>query len=78
MPVSYLRKKLSPYMRVVSFVVLAALLILAGARVYSWQTYGPRSRLLTLVNPWNPVSETGFTARLVEAEEGFQVDRACA
>ena len=78
MPVSYLRKKLSPYMRVASVIVVAALLILAGARVYSWKTYGPHSRLLTLVNPWNPVSETGFSARLVEVEDGYQVDRVCA
>ena len=78
MPVSYLRKKLSPYMRVASIIVVAALLILAGVRVYTWKTYGPGSRLLTLVNPWNPVSETGFSARLVELEDGYQVDRICA
>ena len=78
MPVSYLSKRLSPYVRVAAIIVVAALLILAGARVQSWRTYGPRSRLLTLVNPWNPVSETGYTARLVEIEDGFQVDRACA
>ena len=78
MPVSYLSKRLSPYVRVAAIIVVAALLILAGARVQSWRSYGPRSRLLTLVNPWNPVSETGYTARLVEIEDGFQVDRACA
>ena len=78
MPVSYLSKRLSPYMRVASVVILAALLVIAGVRFWSWRSFGTRTRLLTLVNPWNPVSETGYSARLTEAEEGFQVDRACA
>jgi D-alanyl-D-alanine carboxypeptidase len=65
-------------MRVASVVILAALLVIAGVRFWSWRSFGTRTRLLTLVNPWNPVSETGYSARLTEAEEGFQVDRACA
>ena len=78
MPVTYLRKKLSPYVRVATIVVLAALAIFAGARVYSWNSAGIRPRLLTLVNAWNPVSETGYSARLTEAENGLQIDRVCA
>ena len=78
MPVSYLSKKLSPYVRVAAIIVVAALLVFAGLRFYSWRSYGARSRLITLVNPWNPVSETGFSARLVEAENGMRVDRSCA
>ena len=78
MPVSYLSKKLSPYVRVAAIIVVAALMVFAGLRFYSWRSYGARSRLITLVNPWNPVSETGFSARLVEAENGMRVDRSCA
>ena len=78
MPVSYLSKKLSPYVRVAAIIVVAALMVFAGLRFYSWRSYGARSRLITLVNPWNPVSETGFSARLVDAENGMRVDRSCA
>ena len=78
MPVSYLSKKLSPYVRVAAIIVVAALMVFAGLRFYSWRSYGARTRLTTLVNPWNPVSETGFSARLVEAENGMRVDRSCA
>ena len=35
-------------------------------------------RLLTLANPWNPVSETGYTYRSADTGEGVQADRACA
>lgn len=78
MPVSYLSRKLSPYARVATVVVLAVLMVFAGVRFFSWRTFGAQTRLITLVNPWNPVSETGYSARLTDAEEGFQIDRACA
>ena len=78
MPISYLSKKLSPYVRVASIIVVAALLLFAGLRFASWRSYGARTRLITLVNPWNPVSETGYSARLVDAEAGMRVDRSCA
>ena len=61
MPVSYLSKKLSPYVRVAAIIVVAALMAFAGLRFYSWRAYGARTRLITLVNPWNPVSETGYS-----------------
>ena len=77
MPVSYLSRKLSPYVRVAAAIVLAALVIFAGARVYSWRASGSNTRLITLVNAWNPVSETGYTAKLTETEHGYQIDRAC-
>ena len=58
MPVSYLSKKLSPYVRVAAIIVVAALMAFAGLRFYSWRAYGARTRLITLVNPWNPVWDT--------------------
>ena len=78
MPVSYLSKKAGPYLRVAAIIVIAALMIFAGLRFYSWQAFGTNTRLITLVNPWNPVSETGYSARLTETEGGHQIDRACA
>ncbi len=77
-PVSYLRRKLRPYAHVAAAVILVFFLVFAGIRFYSWQSLGESRRQLTLVNPWNPVSETGFTPRLVSVEDGFQADRSCA
>lgn len=78
MPASYLSRKLSPYVRAAAVIAVAALILFAGVRFYSWRSVVTRTRLTTLVNPWNPVSETGYSARLTEVENGFQVDRACA
>ena len=78
MPVSYLSKKASPYLRVAAIIVIAGLVIFTGVRFYSWQAFGTNTRLITLVNPWNPVSETGYSAKLTETEDGKQIDRACA
>ena len=47
-------------------------------RLYLWHSPGERTRLITLVNPWNPVSETGYNVKLTGTEDGYQVDRACA
>ena len=77
-PVSYLGRRLSPYVRVAMVIVLAALAVFTAIRIHSWNTFGERSRVLTLVNAWNPVSETGYTAKLTEVEDGFQMDKACA
>ena len=77
-PVSYLGRRLSPYVRVAMVIVLAALAVFTAIRIHSWSTFGERSRILTLVNAWNPVSETGYTAKLTEVEDGFQMDKACA
>ena len=70
--------KLQPELRLAAILVLVLLMSLAGIRIYAWQASGENTRLLTLVNPWNPLSETGYTAKLTTAENGFQVDRACA
>ena len=61
--------------------LIAALLIAVGLillRVYSWDRQGDSPRVLALVNPWNPVSETGYSVRLTWTEGGCQVDRSCA
>ena len=77
-PVSELSRKMGPYLRVAAAIVLAVLAAFAAGRIISWHRLDADARLLTLVNPWNPLSETGYTAKLVEAENGQKVDRACA
>ena len=77
-PVFVLGKKLSPYLRIVTAIVLVVLILFAVLRVLAWHRHSDGNRLLTLVNPWNPVSETGFSPKLTGAENGFQIDRACA
>ena len=76
--VTFLRRKLSPYVHVAAAVILVFLLIFAGIRFRSWYSLGENRRQLTLVNAWNPVSETGYTPTLVSVEGGFQADRSCA
>ncbi len=76
--VSLLGKKMGPYLRVAAIIVFTVLAIFAAVRVANWHRMDDDARLLTLVNPWNPTSETGYTARLTEAENGVRVDRACA
>ena len=70
--------KLRPIPRLAAILVLVLLMTLAGIRIYAWHSLDKNTRLLTLVNPWNPLSETGYTAKLTVAENGFLVDRACA
>ncbi len=70
--------KIRPLLRIAAILVLVLLMALAGMRMYTWHALGENKRLLTLVNPWNPLSETGYAAKLTTAENGFQVDRACA
>ena len=71
-------KKLSPYLRLAAAIVIAVLAFFALIRAVSWHKLDESRRLLTMVNPWNPVSETGYSAKLTDAENGLQVDRACA
>ena len=78
LPVSLLGKKLSPYLKLAAAIIFAVLALFAAIRIVSWHHRGESARLLTLVNPWNPVSETGYQAKLTGIGEGFQVDRACA
>lgn len=77
-PVAVYGKKLSPYLRLAAAIVAAVLAVFALIRVVSWQKLDENRRLLTMVNPWNPISETGYSVKLTETENGFQVDRACA
>ncbi len=76
-PVAVYGKKLSPYLRLAAAIVIAVLAASAVIRFSSWHRLDENRRLLTLVNPWNPVSETGFSARLTDTADGFQIDRAC-
>ena len=77
-PVAAYGKKISPYLRLAATIVFVVLAALAAGRIASWHKLDESRRLLTLVNPWNPVSETGYTTKLVDAEDDFQVDKACA
>ena len=70
MPVSYLSKKLSPYVRVAAIIVVAALMVFAGLRFYSWRSYGARSRLITLVRLLQETGAYGFRG-LVERKQLF-------
>ena len=78
MKISDLKNRARPYLRVACIALLLALLIFGGIRVYSLHTMGNRPRNLILINPWNPLSETGYTPRLTTVEEGIQADRVCA
>ncbi len=62
------------------FVVsLLAALLFCGFRILSWHHFSrSSSRLLTLVNAWNPTSETGYAIRLTGVGENLLADRACA
>ena len=72
MKISDLKNRARPYLRVACIALLLALLIFGGIRVYSLHTMGNRPRNLILINPWNPLSETGYTPRLTTVEEGIQ------
>ncbi|MCR5090232.1 MAG: M15 family metallopeptidase [Oscillospiraceae bacterium] len=74
-----LRTKIGPWLRTVIVFSLLAAVLLCGLRILSWNTLGQSSsRLLTLVNAWNPTSETGYSVRLTGVEANLQADRACA
>lgn len=73
-----LKKRIRPWVRIGAIVLLAGLMLFAAIRLYRWNTTGNSKRALTLVNSWNPMSETGYTPKLTETENGLQVDRACA
>ena len=77
LPVSVLGKKISPIMRLAAAIIIAVLLLFTAIRTVSWYRRTVNARLLTVVNAWNPVSETGYTAKLMPIENGLQVDRAC-
>ena len=70
-PVVSLGRKLSPYLKIAAAIVLVVLISLAGIRLFSWHAQGEQTRLITLVNPWNPVTETGYSVKLTGAEDGF-------
>ena len=78
MNMTELRNRARPYLRVAGITLVLALLVFGGIRVYTLHTLGQESRDITLVNPWNPISETGYTPHLTVVEEGVRADRVCA
>lgn len=78
MPATEFRKRLLPYLRFWVIAIVVLLLLFVVLRVASWSRLSQSRRCLTLVNPWNPVSETGYSPRLVKLQEGGQADRSCA
>ena len=77
-PASEMRTHIQPYLRTAVAAVLAILMLFAAIRIFAWNRLGQSRRELTLVNPWNPVSETGYRPRLTRIENGLQADRSCA
>ena len=65
-------------LRAAALLVLLVLLLFAAVRFQLWKMPELGKKPLTLVNPWNPVSETGYTPKLSEIEEGFLADGDCA
>ena len=78
MPEPARSRKSVPWLWIAALVVLAGLAVFAAVRLQAWHRHAEDRRLLTLTNPWNPVSETGYVYRPVETGEGVQADRACA
>ena len=64
--------------RAAALLVLLVLVLFAAVRFHLWQTPVEMKQQLVLVNPWNPVSETGYAPKLTEVEDGFLADRMCA
>ena len=77
MPESVRDRKKSSYFWIAVVVLLAALAVIAAIRIHTWNLQAKGRRLLTLANPWNPVSETGYRYRPADSGEGVQADRAC-
>ncbi|MBO5543457.1 MAG: M15 family metallopeptidase [Oscillospiraceae bacterium] len=73
-----LKNRATPYLRVTGIALLLALLLFGGIRAYTLHTMGDRSHDLILINPWNPLSETGYTPRLTTVEKDIQANRVCA
>ena len=71
-------RKISLYLWVAAAVLFTALVVFALIRVQAWQSQADVRRLLTLVNPWNPTSETGYSFRSVDIGDGILADRACS
>ena len=78
MPDSVRSRKTSSYFWIAALVLLVALAVIAAVRLHSWHLQAEDRRQLTLANPWNPVSETGYSVRLTDTGEGVQADRVCA
>ena len=78
MPDPVRSRKSVPWLWVTALVVLAGLAVFAAVRFQTWHRQAEDRRLLTLTNPWNPVSETGYAYRSADTGEGVQADRSCA
>ena len=72
------KTRLRPFFRPTLIGLILIILVFAAVRMQNWNRASTASRALTLVNPWNPVSETGYAPRLVSVENDFQADRSCA
>ncbi len=71
------RRPAVPWLWISAAVLLAALAVFALIRMHIWHLQTENRRLLTLVNPWNPVAETGYVLHPVDLGDGLQADRAC-
>ena len=67
-----------PLILLVFLILLIIAVAFAAVRIVIWRGRGENARILTLVNPWNGLTESGYTVHLTDAEDGFQVDKACA
>ena len=67
-----------PYLRFAVLLVVLILGVFAVIRFQLWQSPREEKRQLVLVNPWNPVSESGYVPKLVDLEDGLKADRVCA
>ena len=72
------RARAVPRIWISAAALLLALAVFAVIRLHVWQLQTENRRLLTLVNPWNPLTETGYQIHPVELGDGLQADRACA
>ena len=73
-----LKNRMGMIFRLGAIILLVGLMVIAALRIFHWNAGGASRRVLTLVNPWNPLSETGYTPKLTKVENGFLVDKACA
>ena len=58
--------------------IAAALLVMVGLRLRSWQGQRQETREIVLVNPWNNMDDTKFKPRLTGVGDGMRLDRSCA
>ena len=77
-PARLLSRKPYTALRAAVLMILLILVLFTAVRFQLWKMPEQEKKPLVLVNPWNPVSETGYIPKLREIEEGFQADSDCA